>query len=101
MAGRPGASTIKARELIEKGHDVAYACAKSGASMSGIYGSAWYRARLAAAGVTPRERDVCDATRKARALIEAGKSVPAACKTAGLSTSTIYRSAWYKARAHA
>lgn len=41
---------------------------------------------------------VCAETLHARKLIAGGMGVPQACKIAGISHTTMYRSAWYKAR---
>lgn len=96
MARRTSAAMLKARQLIEQGFPLAQACSKAGANPESMRTSAWYRARpkvapYASGGVSLE-------TERARQLIEKGDSVPVACKAAGIHTSTIYRSEWWKAR---
>lgn len=86
--------------LAKRGTSVREACKLAGVSHATLYTysefKAWKRAGSPVEG--DRAGGISAATAAARAYIEAGDSVPHACRKAGVSHTTIYRSAWYRER---
>ena len=86
--------------LTKRGTPVREACKLAGVSHATLYTSAAFKAwkREGSPIEGDRAGGISAATAAARAFITAGDSVPEACRKAGVSHTTIYRSAWYRAR---
>ena len=86
--------------LAKRGTPVRDACKLAGVSHATLYTYGPFRAWKGAGSPVEgnREGGISAATAAARAFITGGDSVPVACRKAGVSHTTIYRSAWYRER---
>lgn len=86
--------------LAKRGTPIREACQLAGISHMTLYKSKVFKDWKAAGSPIdgPRPGGISAGTVKARAFIEAGDSVPDAARKAGISHTTIYRSAWYRER---
>lgn len=86
--------------LAKRGKPIREACELAGISHMTLYNSEQYK-KWSAEGKPmdgPRPGGISAKTVRARALIEEGLSVTDAARKAGISHTTIYRSAWYRER---
>lgn len=86
--------------LARRGTPVREACRLAGICHMTLYTSRPFKAWKAAGSPIEGDRTggISAATVEARRLITSGRSVPDACREAGISHTTIYRSAWYRDR---